>query len=323
MITETSTSHYLLEDTWLSFTTNNEEIHKIIDYGFSAYRYQQNPTGTIDLQVNCWVQNNIPPLPPEIIKDANLIHQGVLASYYEKEDLWLLDYGNFGWAIINKLHAKSQIMLKTIVLKQLSYKDYLLPVFELLRAQGLYLYHSAAVAIDNQGILIAGKSGQGKTTLALQLFSQGGYFLADDRCLLKSINHQIKIINFRESVRAFPENLSSMSQFQGLKANTPEGKAIFSIEDFLPRQYIGELALKLLCFPNWTPGVESSLALISPAQALKQLLPLTMECFDPDQARAQFDFNCQLVETIPAYQINLGDNRDLWYSSLLKILTSL
>lgn len=44
--------------------------------------------------------------------------------------------------------------------------------------------HASAVAFDGRGLLIIGKSGRGKSTLALELVTLGGVLVADDRVLL-------------------------------------------------------------------------------------------------------------------------------------------
>lgn len=44
--------------------------------------------------------------------------------------------------------------------------------------------HATAVAIDGMGVLIEGRSGAGKSDLALQLIDRGAVLIADDRTLV-------------------------------------------------------------------------------------------------------------------------------------------
>jgi hypothetical protein len=44
--------------------------------------------------------------------------------------------------------------------------------------------HATCIAIGNQGILLTGKSGAGKSDLALRLIDQGAVLVADDRTVL-------------------------------------------------------------------------------------------------------------------------------------------
>ena len=43
------------------------------------------------------------------------------------------------------------------------------------------LIHASAVAVDGRGLLITGKAGAGKTTLALEMIALGAELVADDR----------------------------------------------------------------------------------------------------------------------------------------------
>ena len=46
------------------------------------------------------------------------------------------------------------------------------------------LLHGSAVSLDDQGILLLGKSGRGKSDLALQMIDRGGTLIADDQVRL-------------------------------------------------------------------------------------------------------------------------------------------
>ncbi|MEM9434217.1 MAG: serine kinase [Pseudomonadota bacterium] len=46
------------------------------------------------------------------------------------------------------------------------------------------ILHASAVAIDGQAVVIAGASGQGKSSLALELLTLGALLVADDACAL-------------------------------------------------------------------------------------------------------------------------------------------
>ncbi|WP_425101689.1 HPr kinase/phosphorylase [Tropicibacter sp. S64] len=50
-------------------------------------------------------------------------------------------------------------------------------------AQPLVL-HANAVAVDGRGLLIRGRSGSGKSTMALELMARGAVLVADDRVLI-------------------------------------------------------------------------------------------------------------------------------------------
>lgn len=53
------------------------------------------------------------------------------------------------------------------------------------------LVHASSVSLDDQGVLIAGPSGSGKSDLALRLIDQGARLIADDQCELRVENERL------------------------------------------------------------------------------------------------------------------------------------
>lgn len=51
--------------------------------------------------------------------------------------------------------------------------------------------HATCVSVDNQGVLLRGASGSGKSDLALRLIDQGGVLVADDRVNVSNQGEQI------------------------------------------------------------------------------------------------------------------------------------
>jgi HPr kinase/phosphorylase len=51
--------------------------------------------------------------------------------------------------------------------------------------------HATAVSINQSAVLIIGKSGSGKSGLALQLLALGGGLIADDQCLIYEKSNQV------------------------------------------------------------------------------------------------------------------------------------
>lgn len=47
------------------------------------------------------------------------------------------------------------------------------------------LVHMSCVAVDEKGVLIAGRSGSGKSDLALRLIDRGAVLVSDDICVLR------------------------------------------------------------------------------------------------------------------------------------------
>ena len=118
------------------------------------------------------------------------------------------------------------------------------------------LLHAACVAVNGRGLLILGKSGSGKSALALQLIALGAALVADDQT-------QITVKNGQLTARA-PTAISGMieARFVGLLScpAQPETKLALVVDldqleaDRLPPQRKITLA-----------GVDCALAYFTPA----------------------------------------------------------
>ena len=82
----------------------------------------------------------------------------------------------------------------------------------LLRYQGWFPLHAAALARGNRGILLTARSDSGKSTTALNLVRQGWSYLSDDTVLLRTEAGPVQAHSFRtdfcvdpEAVDLFPE----------------------------------------------------------------------------------------------------------------------
>ncbi|KKN47822.1 hypothetical protein LCGC14_0658980 [marine sediment metagenome] len=68
--------------------------------------------------------------------------------------------------------------------------------------------HATTVAVDGRGVLILGASGQGKSSLALQLISLGGVLVADDRTDLTQKNGLLRA--------SAPKSIQGMIEARGI-----------------------------------------------------------------------------------------------------------
>lgn len=56
---------------------------------------------------------------------------------------------------------------------------------------GRRILHASAVAIDGRGVLIQGRSGAGKSGLALQLMALGAVLISDDRTIVRPVGQAV------------------------------------------------------------------------------------------------------------------------------------
>ncbi|NNK79608.1 MAG: serine kinase [Litoreibacter sp.] len=72
----------------------------------------------------------------------------------------------------------------------------------------LLTLHASAVRFANHGVLIAGSSGDGKSTLALNLMGLGAELIADDYCILSRVEDEVWIQK--------PDTLPSAIEVRGI-----------------------------------------------------------------------------------------------------------
>lgn len=89
--------------------------------------------------------------------------------------------------------------------------------------QGCLLCHAAAVARNNHGIILAGFSGMGKSTLALHLMNKGLIFVSNDRLMIEKKNHNLVMYGVAKLPRVNPgtilNNPSLTSMFNDCEIN--------------------------------------------------------------------------------------------------------
>jgi hypothetical protein len=261
-------------------------------------------------------------VPFKLPKDIPCFFEGPSTRYFSYKGLLVADFPKLGKAVINREQGKFLGLAYTsrLLASPWDLEHFLHPIWELLRQKGVYQYHAGAVCLNERGLLLAGKSGQGKTTLTLDLISRGFLFLADDTCFLRNAETGVEVIGFGEPVRVFPENVSHIKELACLKSGQRNDKISLAVEQHYPEANKKSCSLSGILFPSWVPGEKSRLVALSPAQAALELLPLTMVCFDAGTSRRHFDLNCRLVSELPCAVLKMGKDRERWHPLVLDFI---
>jgi HprK-related kinase B len=82
--------------------------------------------------------------------------------------------------------------------------------------RGFVLCHAAGVATGRDGLLLAGLSGRGKSTLALHLLERGLDFVSNDRLLLRREGDRVRMVGLPKMPRVNPGTLLNSARLRNL-----------------------------------------------------------------------------------------------------------
>jgi hypothetical protein len=166
--------------------------------------------------------------------------------------------------------------------------------------------HASAVSREDDGLLLVGEGGRGKTTTAIALAMCGWNLVADDRCFVNAQNEDLLLhalyrtsIVTSEVANKFPELLG---EHIGV---TAEGK----IASYLPKtikfaQSAKIRGLVLLTRNNDDPYQMTRLTPHEALAAWQQAFMFTHISLSPE--RSLFSLLAKASRTVPAWRMNLG-----------------
>jgi len=186
-----------------------------------------------------------------------------------------------------------------------------LVLIELLRHQGLYTIHAAALERHGRGVLIPGKSGSGKTTASISLLRSGYRYLSDDHPLIRDVGAHIEMLPFPAKINVteatitfYPEVLHSPHLV--LQSGSP--KRSFRIEDLYSTSVGDCCQPALVLFPHVVDASHSQIEPLPKSRALEALLPHSLLVYNPEVARREFQVLAKLVQQADCYRVHLGRN---------------
>jgi hypothetical protein len=170
---------------------------------------------------------------------------------------------------------------------------------------GIWL-HAAAVARRGRSLLLAGKTGSGKTTLATRLLLRGFDYLTDELVWIDASGTRL---------RGFARPLHLKTDARGLlpelfAPRRSEAIAETALGHHLSPVRLGATVLRdahpdVLVFPTYTPGARFELQPLSKAQAATRM----MSCLVDARGRILhgFDHVARLVHDVSAYAMTHSD----------------
>lgn len=148
------------------------------------------------------------------------------------------------------------------------------PLLVLFGRYGLYGIHASGLERDNAGYLVAGNSGQGKTTLTLALLRAGWNYVSDDTVMLSAGEGLLEARSFR---RGFGCDAATMERFpelgrgsQGLEGR--EGKVLVDAAAVYPGRHRKRCTPRVLVFTEIVDAPASRLTPLDATSAFARLV---------------------------------------------------
>lgn len=182
-------------------------------------------------------------------------------------------------------------------------------LFWALGGGGRHLVHAGAVGDDRGGVLVAGASGSGKTTVALAALTRGLGYLAEDYVLL-DVTGEPTVFPIYGTAKLDGGHRRRFATLAGAVRLPPapeaEQKAVLDVGRLAPDLLRESLPVRGVLLPR-IRGARARLRRVSGGEALLALAPSTVlqQPFDDGAAVAAL---AGLVRRVPCFAMDVGDD---------------
>lgn len=193
----------------------------------------------------------------------------------------------------------------------------LFPLFAVwLHDLNLQLVHAGLVARGENGALLGGAGGSGKSTTALACMRSGMAYLGDDLIALAlpetgEGGAGPRGYSLYNSARLEPRNLERFPELRGtvepLDPNEPDKLVLYPLDGEGETASAGAARIRAVLLPRVTSGRPRAVPL-SPAKALLGLAPSSIRAMAPQPMAAGLERLARLVERVPCYQLQVSED---------------
>lgn len=182
----------------------------------------------------------------------------------------------------------------------------------LLNDRGIQPVHAGLVAWQEQGLLITGMSGSGKSTSSIACLNDGFGYLGDDIIGLEPkpdgtfTGHGIFA-----SCMVTPDHLERFPDFaphQHAANRTHEDKSVIYLSEIFPGQMERDVKIGAIVLPRVVGTGATTFRPASKGEALRALAPSSVILFVAGPTARSIDKLVALIEAVPCYALELGEN---------------
>jgi hypothetical protein len=237
-------------------------------------------------------------------------------EYFPAEDRLYASYGEGARALCDIANGVVQISIGPPEAEHLwlaTHPTFVVPLFEMLKRRGYFNIHAAAVSIGGRGLLFAGHTTAGKSTLAVALCRTGVGFVSDDYVFLTERHDGLKVLGFPEELDLLDGTIRLFPELRGVLdvAKRPGwSKRQIRVEEHWDVPQISECVPAVLMFPAVADTAVSTIEPIGVQEAIAELVP-NVQCTQPASAQAHLDLLGALVRQCACYRLRTGRDLDV------------
>jgi hypothetical protein len=234
---------------------------------------------------------------------------GDLLGYYPEEGLVTAHFPHFGQLQIS---LESGTTNGVLVRRALDVPGLLEDVIAIgfsphLRQRGIYLVHAFAASYKDKAILLVGDIGAGKTTTGMALLAAGWRLLSNDSALFDA---SAEVLSYPGLLAAYPDTFERFSATNrltdGLSDSEQRSKIIVPAESIWPDVWCDHASAGAIIFPQIESRGDHLLEPLGRPEALRRLLPHTMEQWDSETMPNHLSALSALVNAAPGFILRLG-----------------
>ena len=194
-------------------------------------------------------------------------------------------------------------------------------LYHLAKSKGRLMLHGALVGYEDKGVLICGKSGHGKSTLAISSLLQNCQYVSDDHLMLTRNGNSTCAWPVYSIASLYESTLARLPELQFTNRWLKDrSKHVFDISPY-HHQFSFGLPVKALVFPVLNlKEVKPSCHAISAGPVLTHLIWSTIAQMndrkDPEHIKNMLDF----LRGLPCYQVTLSSDIELNAKFLKKFI---
>jgi hypothetical protein len=174
---------------------------------------------------------------------------------------------------------------------------------------GLQLLHGAAVGTEVGGVLLIGRGGSGKSTVALACVGSSLGYAADDYCVLE-FGVCPCVHSIYSSGKADAGSIAMLPHLAEAFHSSPidqHNKSIIFIAQRMRRAVLHSFPLRAIVATKIVSGSACNAEALTPGEALRALAPSTLFQLPGDRTQS-FARMCGLIRNIPCWRLDVGSD---------------